>query len=125
MDDPTPDVRKRPARTRPGRGRATSPTAEQRRSAWLSDDAGQRLWLGEVGTSVLVGRGRDCDFVVGHEFASKKHVELVVRADGVLVRDLGSTNYTYVDEQRIGETLVRGDAEIRLGKSEPLHLTWS
>jgi pSer/pThr/pTyr-binding forkhead associated (FHA) protein len=49
----------------------------------------------------LLGRTPDCDLQLDHKSVSKQHCVLV-RADGViLVRDLGSTNGTRVNGQRV------------------------
>ncbi len=49
----------------------------------------------------LVGRDADCDVQLDHKSVSKQHCVLV-KTDGlILVRDLGSTNGTRVNGQRI------------------------
>jgi len=49
----------------------------------------------------LVGRGDDCELRIDHKSVSKRHCVLV-KTDGlVLVRDLGSTNGTRVNGQRV------------------------
>jgi pSer/pThr/pTyr-binding forkhead associated (FHA) protein len=49
----------------------------------------------------LVGRNDDCDIRLDHKSVSKLHCVLV-RTDGlILVRDLGSTNGTRVNGQRV------------------------
>jgi len=49
----------------------------------------------------LVGRKEDCDLRLDHKSVSKQHCVLV-KSDGVLlVRDLGSTNGTRVNGQRV------------------------
>lgn len=49
----------------------------------------------------LIGRNEDADFQINHKSVSKLHC-ILVKADGlVLVRDLGSTNGTRVNGQRV------------------------
>jgi pSer/pThr/pTyr-binding forkhead associated (FHA) protein len=49
----------------------------------------------------LVGRNDDCDIYLDHKSVSKLHC-ILVKTDGlILVRDLGSTNGTRVNGQRV------------------------
>lgn len=49
----------------------------------------------------LVGRNEDCDVRLDHKSVSKLHC-IIVKTDGLLlVRDLGSTNGTRVNGQRV------------------------
>ena len=49
----------------------------------------------------LVGRKEDCDLRLNHKSVSKMHC-LIVKTDGLLLlRDLGSTNGTRVNGQRV------------------------
>jgi pSer/pThr/pTyr-binding forkhead associated (FHA) protein len=49
----------------------------------------------------IVGRKEDCDVRVDHKSVSKQHC-VIVKSDGLLmVRDLGSTNGTRVNGQRV------------------------
>jgi pSer/pThr/pTyr-binding forkhead associated (FHA) protein len=49
----------------------------------------------------LVGRGEDCDVRLDHKSISKFHC-VIVKTDGLLLlRDLGSTNGTRVNGQRV------------------------
>jgi DNA-binding NtrC family response regulator len=49
---------------------------------------------------------------------SRKHCELFVRDDAIVVRDLGSTNGTFVDGVRVLEAIVGLDTCLRLGATE-------
>jgi pSer/pThr/pTyr-binding forkhead associated (FHA) protein len=50
---------------------------------------------------ILVGRKEDCDLNLDHKSVSKLHC-VIVKTDGLLlVRDLGSTNGTRVNNQRV------------------------
>jgi pSer/pThr/pTyr-binding forkhead associated (FHA) protein len=50
---------------------------------------------------VLIGRNEECEIRLDHKSVSKQHC-LLVKTDGlILVRDLGSTNGTRVNGQRV------------------------
>jgi pSer/pThr/pTyr-binding forkhead associated (FHA) protein len=56
---------------------------------------------------IRMGRGRENDLVLSHALVSRAHCELFER-DGVLfVRDLGSTNGTFVGSRRVQESPLR------------------
>jgi pSer/pThr/pTyr-binding forkhead associated (FHA) protein len=55
----------------------------------------------------------------GDDFASSRHASIEPRADGVWVEDLGSTNGTFVNGERIdARTLVRAGDAVRIGQTE-------
>lgn len=60
---------------------------------------------------VLIGRDQDCDLVIDEPYVSRKHLEIEVNADRVLIRDLQSTNGTYFDGKAIES------AELKIGDS--------
>lgn len=50
---------------------------------------------------IVVGRREDCDVMLDHKSISKQHC-IIVKNDGILLlRDLGSTNGTRVNGQRV------------------------
>jgi pSer/pThr/pTyr-binding forkhead associated (FHA) protein len=60
--------------------------------------------------AVTVGRSRNCDVVVGEETVSPVHAELRHSGDAWTVRDLESTNGTWLNGSRVREArLNRGD----------------
>jgi pSer/pThr/pTyr-binding forkhead associated (FHA) protein len=63
----------------------------------------------------VIGRSEEADLTVGHRTISRRHAELFETAGAVMIRDLGSTNGTIVDGQRIKEAPLPPGAEFTLG----------
>ena len=60
--------------------------------------------------NAVIGRALDCDVQVPRIGVSRRHCELIVAGEGVKVRDLGSSNGTYLNGQRVQEhDLAPGD----------------
>lgn len=70
----------------------------------------------EEGTMVL-GSHPDADLVIQDPTVSRFHAELGLLADGIRVRDLGSTNGSFVGESRIEVAVLPPASEVRVGKS--------
>lgn len=71
----------------------------------------------EQGFNTL-GRNPTNDFRVHDATVSSFHCEIVLADDSVLVRDLGSTNGTFIDGKRIEEEGLRAGQILRLGSAE-------
>lgn len=71
----------------------------------------------EPGFNTL-GRNPTNDFRVHDATVSSFHCEIVVSGGSVLVRDLGSTNGTYIDGQAIHEAPLVPGQVLRLGSAE-------
>ena len=67
-----------------------------------------------------IGRNPECDFHLEHSTVSSIHCELVLSAEGVLIRDCGSTNGTFVDRALVKETQLRAGQTVHLGDVELL-----
>lgn len=69
------------------------------------------------GTPVVLGRSRTCDLRLPSGDASRRHAEIVPVTGGYLVRDLGSTNGTFVNGERVEQQQLRPGDRIRIGSS--------
>jgi len=67
-----------------------------------------------------VGRHPDNDFRIEHPTISSVHCEIVLQADGVILRDLESTNGTFVNNEKIREVQLIPGQIVRLGDVELL-----
>src|SRR5713101_8081148 len=62
----------------------------------------------------LVGRREDCDLRLEHKSVSKTHC-VIVKTDGMLMlRDLGSTNGTRVNGQRVRRAILLPDDQLNI-----------
>jgi pSer/pThr/pTyr-binding forkhead associated (FHA) protein len=78
--------------------------------------SGTRITLGEQ--AILIGRADDSTLVLTDDFASSRHARLTNRSGQWYVEDLGSTNGTYLDQQRVqGPLLVTPGTPIRIGQT--------
>lgn len=71
--------------------------------------------------TVTVGKGRDCDVVLTDSAVSKKHMELTLVGHSVRVKDLGSTNGTWIGKTKVIESLVPTGSVVFVGRTR-LHL---
>jgi serine/threonine protein kinase len=72
-----------------------------------------------VPTSGLrIGRNPDNTIVLDEPLVSRQHAEVVERSGAYWVRDLGSTNGTFVDGVRVFERMLQPGNRIRVGLSE-------
>ena len=74
---------------------------------------------GDVKTSEIklrlpctIGRGRGSTIVLAHPLVSRQHCEIYEASGGLMVRDLGSLNGTFVNNQRISESAPLPDNEL-------------
>jgi pSer/pThr/pTyr-binding forkhead associated (FHA) protein len=64
---------------------------------------------------VIIGRGRQATLVLPHPLVSRRHCEIVEHEGFLLVRDLGSLNGTFVDQNRIQQEILPPGGLLTLG----------
>ncbi len=67
--------------------------------------------------SLIIGRSSKCDLQVDQESVSRNHAKIVNSGQRVLIRDLGSTNGTYVNDQPVEEFILRDGDLIKIGRT--------
>ena len=67
-----------------------------------------------LGTTRL-GRSEDNDFQIDHPTISSRHCEILLEADSAMVRDLGSTNGTFIEGQPVKEARLQSGQTLQLG----------
>lgn len=108
--------------------------ARQQKPAWQQQappprPSAQRPWLvidGEryplIGAITVIGRDETADIVLDDPGISRRHCELRVSNDGphlvTSVRDLGSTNGTYVNTERITSARLDEGDQITVGRTQ-------
>jgi pSer/pThr/pTyr-binding forkhead associated (FHA) protein len=75
--------------------------------------AGQQILVGSNG--LTIGREAGCDLVLPDSTVSRRHARLVVESGTLVVYDEGSTNGTFVNEQRISRQPLKAGDTLRFG----------
>ena len=64
----------------------------------------------------ILGRSKDCDLAVPYKLLSRHHVEFTVRDGQLYLRDLGSSNGSFVNGSRVAEARLQAGDKISLAK---------
>ena len=108
------NARPRPAKpARPARAGRSEP---QRLLVTGGPLSGTTLPLTEQ--QITIGRSNDATLVLNDDYASSRHARLFPQDGQWIVEDLGSTNGTYLDRQKVTQpTPVPTGVPIRIGKT--------
>jgi pSer/pThr/pTyr-binding forkhead associated (FHA) protein len=74
--------------------------------------------IGLADQQITIGRANDATLVLSDDYASSRHARLFPQNGQWIVEDLGSTNGTYLDRQKVTQpTPVPSGVPIRIGKT--------
>ena len=67
--------------------------------------------------TVVIGRSSKSEIQVDQESVSRSHAKVINTGKNIILRDLGSTNGTYVNDQLIDEYVLRDGDFIKIGRT--------
>jgi hypothetical protein len=83
-------------------------------------NAGSRYLLDRDATTI--GRHPDADIFLDDVTVSRRHAELLRTDAGMLVKDLGSLNGSYVNGERVEERILSTGEELQIGRFKLLYV---
>src|SRR5271165_1098318 len=66
---------------------------------------------------ILVGRSSDLDMVLVEDMVSRKHAKIAMQGDQIWIEDLGSTNGTFVNGEKIKRARLKEGDRVLIGTS--------
>lgn len=71
---------------------------------------------------ILIGRGK-VDLIIPDKEISRKHVAVEVRNDKIFLRDLGSTNGTLINREKVSISEIKDQVEFKIGQTTLMLIT--
>ncbi|MEX0942382.1 MAG: FHA domain-containing protein [Pseudomonadales bacterium] len=86
--------------------------------AWslIADSGPEKGQIIPVMDRTEIGRALECDISILEPALSRKHAELELTDDGLLIRDLGSVNGTFVNGEKVDEAALNDGDVLAFGK---------
>jgi hypothetical protein len=70
-----------------------------------------------VDKQILIGRSSDLDMVLVEDMVSRKHARIAMQTDQIWIEDLGSTNGTFVNGEKIKRSRLKEGDRVLIGTS--------
>ena len=83
----------------------------------ISDSSGTEIKHQIKTSECILGRGEDSDIIINDPEVSRKHSAIDIYENKFVIRDLESTNGTYLNDTRIKEDLLKEGDRIRIGNT--------
>ncbi|MCP5160313.1 MAG: FHA domain-containing protein [Hahellaceae bacterium] len=87
---------------------ATTEWQLQATASWMADK------VFPIKNTVTIGRDPSCDISIKVEHLSRKHAEVEVKGGKLFVKDLGSSNGTYVNGKPVKEAMLNAGDKLKL-----------
>src|SRR5438094_151582 len=78
-------------------------------------DLGKKYNLDQA--TIILGRSSKTDIQIDQESVSRNHAKIINNGKSILIRDLGSTNGTYVNDELIDEHVLRDGDLVKIGRT--------
>ncbi|MCA1833482.1 MAG: FHA domain-containing protein [Actinomycetota bacterium] len=107
-------------------GRRAVPRSESRtkgkgrapQAVVVKDDDGRKIGSHRLSSTIQIGRAEACHIRLDDTYVSNFHARLYPKDGAWHVEDLGSTNGTYLNRQRVtGSVEIQAGDEVRVGKT--------
>ncbi|MCY2927692.1 MAG: FHA domain-containing protein [Planctomycetota bacterium] len=76
---------------------------------------GQRKVINVTEPTTVVGRGEECEIHVPVGSVSRRHSELTIKGKDLLIKDLASSNGTYVNGARVTQAKLKAGDRVSIG----------
>lgn len=69
------------------------------------------------GNALMIGRSRDCDIKITDDVCSGKHCSITLKKNTIVLKDLDSTNGTFLGSKRISKAYMKVEHEFMIGST--------
>lgn len=81
----------------------------------IAKTSGQKKKIPINRHTTILGRGAECDLRIPIDSCSRKHCRITLQGDTLRVKDMGSSNGTFVNNQRVEESYLSAGDKLTIG----------